>query len=71
MLANEGLLSVLRREINFDRDQTTAAINQSTGCDQVFGHLWLTEYETKLFNTQVQCYMTLLNVTFKIPNTSG
>jgi hypothetical protein len=45
MLSNEELLIALRRQINFERDQKAAAIDQTTGRDRlverdrVFGHL--------------------------------
>jgi hypothetical protein len=40
MLSNEELLIVLWWQINFDRDQKAAAINQTNGCGRLFGHIW-------------------------------
>jgi hypothetical protein len=39
MLSNEELLIALRRQINFDRNQKAAAIDQTTGRNRLFGHL--------------------------------
>jgi hypothetical protein len=39
MLSIEELLIILRWQINFDRDQKMATIDQTTQCSQLFGHL--------------------------------
>jgi hypothetical protein len=38
MPSNEGLLVVLRWQINFDSDQNANAINGKTGRDRLFDH---------------------------------
>jgi hypothetical protein len=38
MVSNEELLIVLGRQINFDRDQKAAAIDQTAGRDRLYGH---------------------------------
>ena len=46
MLSNEELLIILRQQINYEKDQKAAAIDQTTGCkqlvyhNQLLGHLW-------------------------------
>lgn len=52
MLSNEELLIILKQQINFDRDQKAAAIDQTTGHEQLvdhnqlLGHLWYNIFET-------------------------
>jgi hypothetical protein len=38
ILSNGKSFIILRRQINFDRDQKAAAIDQTTGRDRLFGH---------------------------------
>jgi hypothetical protein len=38
LVVEEELLTVLRREIHFARDQKAVAINQTTGFHRLFGH---------------------------------
>jgi hypothetical protein len=44
MLSNEELLIVLGGQINFYGDQKAAAIDQITGREQWFGHIWCMVY---------------------------
>jgi len=61
MLVNKELLIVLRQQLNFDRDQRVAAIDDTTGHkrlvhrDQMFGQPWLIEHEIELLTTHAQC----------------
>jgi hypothetical protein len=40
MLSNKELLIILKQQVNFDRDQKVVAVNQTAGCDLLFGYPW-------------------------------
>jgi len=46
ILSNEEPLNVLRWQINFDRDEKAATIDQTIGCYRLFGHFWSIFYGT-------------------------